>query len=70
MTRLQDLFREKRWSLMFASRSLMPPHHVIHLWHIPEAMALSQLLEHERYGDLERCCDRQSHQLLHVKQLD
>jgi hypothetical protein len=66
MAQLQDLFREKSWSLVSASRSLTIPQYVVHLWHIKETLTLHHLLEDKRYAVLERFCEGQSHRLLRV----
>jgi hypothetical protein len=67
MAQLQELFREKTWSLVSASRSLTHPRYVVHLWQFEDAQMLHGLLEDKRYAVLERCCERQSHRLLRLQ---
>ena len=64
MAQLQELFREKKWSLVTASQSLTHPRYVAHLWQFEDAQdAGMSLLEDKRYAVLKRCCERQSHQI-------
>lgn len=67
MAQLQELFQEKNWNLLAASRSLTQPHHAVHLWQFEDTQTLYDLLEDKRYAVLERCCERQSHRLFQMQ---
>jgi hypothetical protein len=63
MQSLQQIFKNKEWSLCSASRSLTPPYRVMHLWQFHDADQLDELMQElprePRYADFEDCCESQ-----------